>query len=57
MAATVDKDACVGCGACVDTCPCSCIEIKDDKACVGDDCAKELVENAIDADAGAITVE
>ncbi|MBQ9371393.1 MAG: 4Fe-4S binding protein [Thermoguttaceae bacterium] len=56
MAATVDKDACVGCGACVDTCPCSCIEIKDDKACVGDDCAS-CGACADACPAGAITVE
>ena len=30
MAYKIDKDKCVGCGACVDTCPMGCISIGDD---------------------------
>ena len=56
MAAVVAKDVCVGCGACVDACPCGCIEIKNDVATVNDDCASCGV--CADAcPAGAITVE
>lgn len=29
---TVDKDKCIGCGACVSTCPASVFEMKDGKA-------------------------
>ena len=38
MAATVNQETCVGCGACVDSCPVSAIKIENDKAVVGDDC-------------------
>ena len=38
MAAVVDKEKCVACGACADACPCGAIEIKD-VAVVSDDCA------------------
>ena len=39
MAAVVDKDACVGCGACKDECPVEAIEMVDDVAVVNaDDC-------------------
>ncbi|MBR4674163.1 MAG: 4Fe-4S binding protein [Victivallales bacterium] len=37
MAAKVDKEKCVGCGACKDACPAEAIEIKDDKATVDAD--------------------
>ncbi len=30
----IDKEACIGCGACVGTCPASVLELKDGKAIV-----------------------
>ena len=38
MAAVVDKEACTGCGACVEICPVDAIEIVADKAVVSDAC-------------------
>ena len=39
MAAKIDKDTCVGCGACVDTCPVSAIKMDGDKADIAEsDC-------------------
>lgn len=39
MAVNVDKGKCTGCGACVDTCPVSALEIVNDKVvCDGDTC-------------------
>jgi NAD-dependent dihydropyrimidine dehydrogenase PreA subunit len=39
MAVNVNKDKCTGCGACVDTCPVSALEIVGDKVqCDGDTC-------------------
>ncbi|HPY90617.1 MAG TPA: 4Fe-4S binding protein [Lentisphaeria bacterium] len=37
MAAVVDKEKCVGCGACTDECPVEAIEIVDDKAVIKED--------------------
>ncbi|NLG13905.1 MAG: 4Fe-4S binding protein [Lentisphaerae bacterium] len=37
MAAVVDKEKCVGCGACVDECPVEAIKIDDDKAVINED--------------------
>ena len=37
MAAKVDKEKCVGCGACQEACPGEAIEIKDGKAVVDED--------------------
>ena len=40
MAVQVDEGKCVGCGTCVDTCPCSALQLVDDKAvCDADACA------------------
>lgn len=55
MAAQVNKDLCVGCGACAEACPCGAIEIKD-VAVVSDDCAS-CGACADACPAGAITVE
>ncbi len=38
MAAKVDNEKCVGCGACVGTCPVEAITMNGDKAEVGDAC-------------------
>lgn len=39
MAAVVDKEKCVGCGACKEECPVEAIKIENDKAVVNaDDC-------------------
>jgi Dissimilatory sulfite reductase (desulfoviridin), alpha and beta subunits len=38
MAAKVDQDKCVGCGACVDECPLGAISMVDDKAVISDEC-------------------
>lgn len=38
MAVTVKQSECVGCGACVNTCPFGAIEMKDDKAVITDAC-------------------
>ncbi|MHC1720332.1 MAG: DUF362 domain-containing protein [Clostridiaceae bacterium] len=38
MKAAVDKDKCVGCGACVDVCPVGAIKVENDIAIVNDDC-------------------
>jgi len=34
----VDKEKCVGCGACVNVCPAGAISMKDDKAVIGNKC-------------------
>ena len=34
MAATINQETCVGCGACVDSCPVSAIKIDADKAVI-----------------------
>lgn len=37
----VDKDTCVGCGACVDECPVEAITLVDDKAVINaDECTE-----------------
>ncbi len=32
MAVKIDKDTCIGCGACVNDCPVNALAMKDDKA-------------------------
>lgn len=40
MAYVIDKDTCIGCGACVDTCPCGAIAEDGDKFAINaDECA------------------
>ncbi|MCD8480353.1 MAG: 4Fe-4S binding protein [Candidatus Cloacimonetes bacterium] len=34
MAVKIDKDTCIGCGACVDVCPVSALKMEADKAVV-----------------------
>jgi len=41
MAAKVDSDSCVGCGACVDECPVSAISLNDEVASVDDSLCTE----------------
>ncbi len=41
MAAQVDKEACTGCGICVDECPVEAIKLVDDKATVDEDACTE----------------
>jgi ferredoxin len=39
MAVKIDKETCIGCGACVDVCPVSALSLVDDKAvCDADIC-------------------
>ncbi len=38
MSVVIDKETCVGCGACVPTCPVDALEMVDDKADVNDEC-------------------
>ncbi len=37
MAVKIDKELCVGCSACIDTCPTEALSMVDDKAVVEDD--------------------
>ena len=32
MAVKIDKEACIGCGACIDVCPVSALKLVNDKA-------------------------
>lgn len=55
MAAIVNAESCVACGACADACPCGAIEVQD-FAVVGADCAG--CGACVDAcPTGAISVE
>jgi len=38
MSANINKEKCIGCGACVDACPVNAIKIENNKAVVSDDC-------------------
>lgn len=49
MKACVDKDLCIGCGLCADTCP-EVFELKEDKAYVKVDVVpKELEDKVVEA--------
>lgn len=37
MAVKLDKETCIGCGACIDTCPVAALEMEGDKAKVDDE--------------------
>ena len=38
MAVNINEELCIGCAACVDSCPFGVIEMKDDKAVIGIGC-------------------
>ncbi len=38
MAATIDKEKCTGCAACVDVCPVNAIKIENGKAVISEEC-------------------
>jgi formate hydrogenlyase subunit 6/NADH:ubiquinone oxidoreductase subunit I len=40
MAAVVDKEACTGCGVCVDVCPVEAIIMENEKASITDECSE-----------------
>lgn len=37
MAVVIDKETCVGCAACIDTCPVEALEMVEDKAVVNEE--------------------
>lgn len=52
----IDKDACIGCGVCEDTCTFGAIKVENDVAVVGDNCT--LCGNCVDVCAvGALSLE
>ena len=57
MAAKVDKDSCVGCGACVEACPAEAIKLEGDKAQVVEDSCVSCGACADACPCSAITVE
>lgn len=57
MAAVVDKEACVGCGACVGSCPVEAIEIVDEKAVVDADTCVSCSACVGECPVEAITIE
>ena len=57
MAAKVDKDSCVGCGACTQACPAEAIKLEGDKAEVIEDSCVSCGACADACPCSAITVE
>ncbi|MEN8135726.1 MAG: electron transfer flavoprotein subunit alpha [Thermodesulfobacteriota bacterium] len=52
----IDKEACIGCGVCEDTCTFSAIEVVDGVAVVGDNCT--LCGNCVDVcEVGALSID
>ena len=37
MAVNINKETCIGCGACIDTCPVEALFMEDEKACCDED--------------------
>ncbi|MDD3953164.1 MAG: 4Fe-4S binding protein [Lentisphaeria bacterium] len=57
MAAVVDKEKCVGCGACVGACPVEAIKIENEKAVVDADTCVSCGACEGECPTGAITIE
>jgi len=57
MVAKINIEECTGCGTCVDECPVSAIELKDDKAVVDEDECTECSTCVDSCPNSAITLE
>jgi len=54
----IDSEKCIGCGACIDTCPSEVFELKDEKATVKDETKCVACKSCIDVcPTQAITVK
>ena len=56
MAVKIDKDSCVGCTACIDTCPVEALSMNDDKAIVNEDTCIDCGACIDSCPVGAITL-